>query len=107
METKTSQRTGIVESVAIDYSRIAAYAAKLSEGLMPSDRLLALFCSGSCLLGLDTGIWSPYSLRRSGATFDAGAMAKLTVRSFEDDGHLHAALGPIYRRRLPRSPRSI
>ena len=78
-ETKASQRTCIVESVAIDSPRIAACAAELCEGLMPGDRLLqgvsvkapGQRCSVALrVLGLDTGDWSPCSLRRGGAAFD-------------------------------------
>ena len=90
-ETKTGKRLNVVESVTVECPIVCGMLRQLCRGKLPGDRLLPdspasyrkQFKKALKVLYLDEGLYSPYSLRRGGATFDFrshGRIEKTLIR---------------------------
>ena len=89
--TKTRVRNKVCEAVTIDCPRVAAIAQELLHGRSPGDpisdmpmyKYRELFHKALAIFGLDSKGYTPYSLRRGGATWDFrhhGQMERSLIR---------------------------
>ena len=90
-ETKTGQRLNVVESVTIECGIVATLVSELLRGKAPGDKFIsasswdfrAHYRRAVKILGLDDQLYTPYSCRRGGATYDFkwhGKMEKTLIR---------------------------